>query len=88
MYHAAEAGINIHVWVDETRPRNQGAQLTSWELNTLGLSHHIIVDSMSAHLMQRGFVDIVIVGSDRTTASGDVCNKIGTYHKALAAKEH
>jgi methylthioribose-1-phosphate isomerase len=88
MYHAVEAGIAIHVWVDETRPRNQGAQLTSWEMNSHGIPHHLIVDNAGGHLMQHGQVDMVIVGTDRTTASGDVCNKIGTYLKALAAHDN
>ncbi|NBN63169.1 S-methyl-5-thioribose-1-phosphate isomerase [Pannonibacter tanglangensis] len=86
IYHAVEDGIDIHVFVDETRPRNQGAQLTSWELNSHGVSHDLIVDNAGGHLMQHGEVDLVIVGTDRTTARGDVCNKIGTYLKALAAK--
>ena len=88
MYHAVEAGIPIHIWVDETRPRNQGAMLTSWEMNSHGIPHHLIVDNAGGHLMQRGQVDVVIVGTDRTTAQGDVCNKIGTYLKALAAKDN
>lgn len=86
IYHAVEAGIPVHVYVDETRPRNQGAQLTAWELNHHGVSHELIVDNAGGHLMQHGMVDMVIVGTDRTTANGDVCNKIGTYLKALAAK--
>jgi methylthioribose-1-phosphate isomerase len=86
IYHAVEAGIPVHVFVDETRPRNQGAQLTAWELNSAGVSHDLIVDNAGGHLMQHGEVDMVIVGTDRTTANGDVCNKIGTYLKALAAK--
>ena len=85
IYHAALAGIDVHVFVDETRPRNQGAQLTAWELNSAGVSHDLIVDNAGGHLMQHGEVDMVIVGTDRTTANGDVCNKIGTYLKALAA---
>ena len=85
MYHALEADIPIHVWVDETRPRNQGALLTSWEMVSHGVSHQLIVDNAGGHLMQHGLVDMVIVGTDRTTAHGDVCNKIGTYLKALAA---
>ncbi len=85
IYHAAEAGIPVHVWVDETRPRNQGAQLTAWEMLGHGISHQLIVDNAGGHLMQHGEVDMVIVGTDRTTADGDVCNKIGTYLKALAA---
>ena len=86
IYHAVEAGIDVHVFVDETRPRNQGAQLTAWELKGHGVSHELIVDNAGGHLMQHGEVDMVIVGTDRTTANGDVCNKIGTYLKALAAK--
>jgi methylthioribose-1-phosphate isomerase len=85
IYHAAEAGVPVHVFVDETRPRNQGAQLTAWELMSHGVSFDLIVDNAGGHLMQRGAVDMVIVGTDRTTAQGDVCNKIGTYLKALAA---
>lgn len=85
IYHADAAGIPVHVFVDETRPRNQGAQLTAWELNSHGISHALIVDNAGGHLMQHGEVDMVIVGTDRTTARGDVCNKIGTYLKALAA---
>jgi len=88
MYHAVEAGIPIHVWVDETRPRNQGALLTAWEMNSHGIPHHLIVDNAGGHLMQHGAVDMVIVGTDRTTAHGDVCNKIGTYLKALAAHDN
>jgi methylthioribose-1-phosphate isomerase len=88
IYHAVEAGIPIHVWVDETRPRNQGAQLTAWELAGHGIPHHLIVDNAGGHLMQHGQVDMVIVGTDRTTARGDVCNKIGTYLKALAAADN
>ncbi len=88
IYTAAEAGVPVHVYVDETRPRNQGAQLTAWELNNHGVPHTLIVDNAGGHLMQRGQVDMVIVGTDRTTASGDVCNKIGTYLKALAAKDN
>jgi len=88
IYHAKKAGIDVHVWVDETRPRNQGAQLTAWELAGHGVEHHLIVDNAGGHLMQAGEVDIVIVGTDRTTARGDVCNKIGTYLKALAAKDN
>lgn len=87
MYHAHEADIPIHVWVDETRPRNQGA-LTSWELNSHGISHSYITDNAGGHLMQHGQVDLVITGTDRTTRRGDVCNKIGTYLKALAAKDN
>ena len=88
IYHAVEDGIDVHVFVDETRPRNQGAQLTSWELNSHGVSHDLIVDNAGGHMMQHGEVDLVIVGTDRTTARGDVCNKIGTYLKALAAKDN
>ena len=86
IYHAHEAGIPVHVFVDETRPRNQGAQLTAWELNHHGIPHALVVDNAGGHLMQHGEVDMVIVGTDRTTARGDVCNKIGTYLKALAAR--
>lgn len=85
VYQAFDAGIRVHVWVDETRPRNQGAGLTAWELGAHGVPHTIIVDSAAAHLMQRGRVDLCLTGTDRTTVSGDVCNKIGTYPKALAA---
>lgn len=88
IYQADAAGISVHVFVDETRPRNQGAQLTAWELNSHGISHDLIVDNAGGHLMQRGEVDLVIVGTDRTTAQGDVCNKIGTYLKALAARDN
>ena len=87
MYQAHQQSIPIHVWVDETRPRNQGA-LTSWELKNQGISHNYITDNAGGHLMQRGLVDMVIVGTDRTTSKGDVCNKIGTYLKALAAKDN
>ena len=85
IYKAHFKGIPIHVWVDETRPRNQGAFLTAWELQQEGIPHTVIVDNAGGHLMQHGEVDLCIVGSDRTTATGDVCNKIGTYLKALAA---
>jgi methylthioribose-1-phosphate isomerase len=85
IYMAHDAGIKIHVWVDETRPRNQGAALTAFELGSHGVPHTVIADNLGGHLMQRGQVDMVIVGSDRTTAAGDVCNKVGTYLKALAA---
>lgn len=85
IYAAFEDGIPLHVWVDETRPRNQGASLTAWELKQHGIPHTVIADNTGGHLMQHGLVDMVIVGSDRTTANGDVCNKIGTYLKALAA---
>ena len=88
IYEAHEQGIPIEVWVDETRPRNQGAALTTWELLHNNVPHTLIVDNAGGHLMQHGFVDICIVGSDRTTATGDVCNKIGTYLKALAAKDN
>ncbi|PWR03617.1 S-methyl-5-thioribose-1-phosphate isomerase [Meridianimarinicoccus roseus] len=87
MYHAAEAGIPLQVWVDETRPRNQGA-LTAWELGSHGIAHSYITDNAGGHLMQHGLVDMVITGTDRTTATGDVCNKIGTYLKALAAHDN
>ncbi|MEM9632407.1 MAG: S-methyl-5-thioribose-1-phosphate isomerase [Pseudomonadota bacterium] len=85
MYQAHDEGIPIHIWVDETRPRNQGA-LTSWELGSHGIPHTYITDNAGGHLMQHGLVDMVITGTDRTTRRGDVCNKIGTYLKALAAK--
>lgn len=85
IYKAHAKGIPVHVWVDETRPRNQGAFLTAWELQQEGIPHTVIVDNAGGHLMQHGEVDLCIVGSDRTTATGDVCNKIGTYLKALAA---
>ncbi|HMQ07808.1 MAG TPA: S-methyl-5-thioribose-1-phosphate isomerase [Saprospiraceae bacterium] len=85
IYMAHDLGIPIHVWVDETRPRNQGAALTAWELLQHGIPHTVIVDNAGGHLMQRGMVDVCIVGSDRTLLNGDVCNKIGTYLKALAA---
>ena len=88
IYMAAEAGLPVHVYVDETRPRNQGSQLTAWELNGHGVPHTIIVDNAGGHFMQHGKVDMVIVGTDRTTSNGDVCNKIGTYLKALAAKDN
>ncbi len=88
IYKAFEKGIPVHVWVDETRPRNQGAHLTAWEMASHGISHHLIVDNAGGHLMQRGEVDMVIVGTDRTTACGDVANKIGTYLKALAAHDN
>ena len=87
IYHAAEAGINIYVYADETRPRNQGG-ITAWELGSHGIPHAYIVDNAGGHLMQHGLVDLVIVGTDRTTANGDVCNKIGTYLKALAAADN
>jgi methylthioribose-1-phosphate isomerase len=85
IYMATDEGLAVHVYVDETRPRNQGAQLTAWELKGHGVPHTLIVDNAGGHLMQHGKVDMVIVGTDRTTANGDVCNKIGTYLKALAA---
>lgn len=88
IYMAVEEGIPVHVYVDETRPRNQGAQLTAWEMNGHGVPHTLIVDNAGGHLMQHGDVDMVIVGTDRTTANGDVCNKIGTYLKALAARDN
>jgi methylthioribose-1-phosphate isomerase len=88
IYKAHRAGLAIHVWVDETRPRNQGASLTAFELGREGVPHTVIVDNAGGHLMQRGQVDAVIVGTDRTTSSGDVCNKIGTYLKALAAHDN
>ncbi|AMJ60860.1 S-methyl-5-thioribose-1-phosphate isomerase [Bosea sp. PAMC 26642] len=88
IYLAHDAGIPIHVWVDETRPRNQGAALTAYELGAHGVPHTVIVDNAGGHLMQRGAVDMVIVGTDRTTATGDVANKIGTYLKALAAHDN
>ncbi len=87
MYHAYNAGMALHVWVDETRPRNQGA-LTAWELGNHGVSHTYVTDNAGGHLMQHGQVDMVLVGTDRTTAGGDVCNKIGTYLKALAAYDN
>lgn len=88
MYAAHQAGIPIHVWVDETRPRNQGARLTAWELSQAGIPHTVIPDNTGGHLMQHGMVDCCIVGSDRTTRTGDVANKIGTYLKALAAQDN
>ena len=88
IYQAHDQGIDVHVWVDETRPRNQGAALTCWELANHGVPHHLIVDNVGGHLMQHGMVDLVITGTDRTTAAGDVCNKIGTYLKALAAADN
>lgn len=88
IYAAHDKGIPVHVWVDETRPRNQGARLTAWELGEHGVPHTVIVDNAGGHLMQHGMVDLVIVGSDRTTYTGDVANKIGTYLKALAAKDN
>jgi methylthioribose-1-phosphate isomerase len=88
IYMAHDAGEPVHVWVDETRPRNQGAALTAFELGAHGVAHTVIADNLGGHLMQRGEVDMVIVGSDRTTATGDVCNKVGTYLKALAARDN
>ncbi|HMQ46839.1 MAG TPA: S-methyl-5-thioribose-1-phosphate isomerase [Saprospiraceae bacterium] len=88
IYAAHEAGIPVHVWVDETRPRNQGANITAFELLHAGVPHTVIADNTGGHLMQHGMVDMVIVGSDRTTRRGDVANKIGTYLKALAAKDN
>jgi methylthioribose-1-phosphate isomerase len=88
IYAAHDEGLLVHVWVDETRPRNQGASLTAWELLNHGVRHTVIADNAGGHLMQRGHVDLVIVGTDRTTATGDVCNKIGTYLKALAAHDN
>ncbi|NEU10888.1 S-methyl-5-thioribose-1-phosphate isomerase [Methylobacterium sp. BTF04] len=88
IYVAHDAGVPVHVFVDETRPRNQGAALTAFELNAHGVPHTVIADNAGGHLMQRGQIDLCIVGSDRTTASGDVCNKIGTYLKALAADDN
>ncbi|MFI4998713.1 MAG: S-methyl-5-thioribose-1-phosphate isomerase [Reyranellales bacterium] len=88
IYQAYNAGIPIHVWVDETRPRNQGASLTAWELGKHGVPHTVIADNAGGHLMQHGEVDFCIVGTDRTTRRGDVCNKIGTYLKALAAHDN
>jgi methylthioribose-1-phosphate isomerase len=88
IYTAHDAGLPVHVWVDETRPRNQGAALTAWELGQHGVPHTVIPDNTGGHLMQHGLVDLAIVGTDRVTANGDVCNKIGTYLKALAAKDN
>jgi methylthioribose-1-phosphate isomerase len=88
IYKAHDAGIPVHVWVDETRPRNQGASLTAWELKAHGVAHTVIVDNAGGHLMQKGEVDLCITGTDRTAASGDVANKIGTYLKALAAEDN
>jgi methylthioribose-1-phosphate isomerase len=88
IYLAHDRGLAIHVWVDETRPRNQGASLTAWELGHHGVPHTVIPDNTGGHLMQHGMVDLVIVGTDRVTANGDVCNKIGTYLKALAAQDN
>ncbi|HLI99281.1 MAG TPA: S-methyl-5-thioribose-1-phosphate isomerase [Bradyrhizobium sp.] len=88
IYLAHDRGLKVHVWVDETRPRNQGASLTAWELSHHGVAHTVIPDNTGGHLMQVGLVDLVIVGTDRVTANGDVCNKIGTYLKALAAHDN
>jgi methylthioribose-1-phosphate isomerase len=88
IYLAHDRGLPLHVWVDETRPRNQGAALTAWELGKHGVPHTVIPDNTGGHLMQHGLVDLAIVGTDRVTANGDVCNKIGTYLKALAAKDN
>ena len=88
IYRAHDAGIPVHVWVDETRPRNQGAALTTWELAAHGVPHDLVVDNAGGHLMQHGLVDLCLVGTDRTTRGGDVCNKIGTYLKALAAADN
>ncbi|MCM0609393.1 MAG: S-methyl-5-thioribose-1-phosphate isomerase [Ideonella sp. WA131b] len=88
LYQAHAAGLPLHVWVDETRPRNQGAGLTAWELGQAGVPHTLVADNAGGHLMQHGQVDLVIVGCDRVTARGDVCNKIGTYLKALAAHDN
>jgi methylthioribose-1-phosphate isomerase len=88
IYMAHDAGIPVHVWVDETRPRDQGAALTAWELGAHGVPHTVIADNAGGHLMQHGEVDIVIVGTDRVTRRGDVANKIGTYLKALAAQDN
>jgi methylthioribose-1-phosphate isomerase len=88
IYMAHDKGLKVHVWADETRPRNQGASLTAWELGHHGVPHTVIADNTGGHLMQHGMVDMVIVGTDRVTADGDVCNKIGTYLKALAAKDN
>lgn len=88
IYKAHAEGLALHIWVDETRPRNQGASLTAWELQQQGIAHTVIADNTGGHLMQHGQVDLCIVGSDRTSANGDVCNKIGTYLKALAAHDN
>jgi methylthioribose-1-phosphate isomerase len=88
IYTAYDQGVDVHVWVDETRPLNQGARLTAWELGRHGISHAVITDNAGGHLMQHGMVDLVIVGTDRTTYTGDVANKIGTYLKALAARDN
>lgn len=88
IYLAHDRGIDLHVWVDETRPRNQGSRLTAWELAQAGVPHTVIADNVGGHLMQHGMVDLCIVGCDRATRRGDVCNKIGTYLKALAAHDN
>lgn len=88
IYMAHDLGIDVHVWVDETRPRNQGAALTAWELGRHGVPHTVVADNAGGHLMQRGLVDLCLVGTDRVTRHGDVCNKIGTYLKALAAADN
>ncbi|MHC4079828.1 MAG: S-methyl-5-thioribose-1-phosphate isomerase [Planctomycetota bacterium] len=88
VYMAHDSGIPVHVWVDETRPRNQGAGLTAWELQHHGVPHTVVVDNAGGHLMQQGLVDCCITGTDRTSANGDVCNKVGTYLKALAARDN
>ncbi len=88
IYMAHDEGLDVHVWVDETRPRNQGASLTAYELGAHGVPHSVVVDNAGGHLMQHGMVDVCIVGTDRTTAAGDVANKIGTYLKALAARDN
>jgi methylthioribose-1-phosphate isomerase len=88
VYMAHDAGLPVHVWVDETRPRNQGAGLTAWELGQHGVPHTVIADNLGGHLMQHGLVDLCVTGTDRTTATGDVCNKVGTYLKALAARDN
>jgi methylthioribose-1-phosphate isomerase len=88
IYAAYDSGVPLHIWVAETRPRNQGSKLTAWELSEHGVPHTVIADSAAGHLMQHGEVDLVIVGTDRTTCTGDVANKIGTYLKALAAKDN
>jgi methylthioribose-1-phosphate isomerase len=88
IYQAHDEGIPVHVWVDETRPRNQGAALTAWELQAHGVPHDLVVDNAGGHLMQKGMVDLCITGTDRTARNGDVCNKIGTYLKALAAHDN
>jgi methylthioribose-1-phosphate isomerase len=88
IFAAHDAGLQVHVWVDETRPRNQGASLTAWELNSYCIPHSLIVDNAGGHLMQHGLVDIVLTGADRVTRNGDAANKIGTYLKALAARDN